>query len=342
MDRMKRLREVMRNLMEGGFSGYIKINFTQGSLGRVEKYEELEEPETLPTGEKTRENHDNRIGNLVCIILLLFQVMPNCAFSDEQHNYFEKVHDVRVVQPGDSVAIGYLCKLTNGQIVAASDFIQKDQRVSTVFLSKDKEGPVSMTAGAPLPVLPAGREMAFEDEITYRLADLVVGMKEGQRRQVELTAPDISARSQQNYVTQLSRIRKRPKEMKIPLGDYQARTNRSPEVGQPFAYDPAFPGRVEAVTDKDVLIRFSKPSDVIETPLGPGHVRETEKNYEVNIDARKGDLIRVGNIVGCIAAVDDQIITLDFRNPFGGQTLICDMAIEKVYDAKPVTKGVGE
>lgn len=42
MDKMKRLSEAIRNLMEGEFSGYIKINFSQGSLGRVEKSEEFD------------------------------------------------------------------------------------------------------------------------------------------------------------------------------------------------------------------------------------------------------------------------------------------------------------
>ncbi len=43
MDRMKRLIETIRTLLEGEFSGYIKINFSQGSLGRIEKSEELED-----------------------------------------------------------------------------------------------------------------------------------------------------------------------------------------------------------------------------------------------------------------------------------------------------------
>jgi hypothetical protein len=42
MDKMKRLSETIRTLMEGEFSGYIKINFSQGSLGRIEKSEEFD------------------------------------------------------------------------------------------------------------------------------------------------------------------------------------------------------------------------------------------------------------------------------------------------------------
>ncbi|MGA9110648.1 MAG: hypothetical protein ACLPSL_04010 [Smithella sp.] len=43
MDRMKKLIEVIEKLIENEVTGYIKINFTQGSLGRIEKIEELDD-----------------------------------------------------------------------------------------------------------------------------------------------------------------------------------------------------------------------------------------------------------------------------------------------------------
>ncbi len=47
MDRMKRLVEAIKRLTDEEFSGYLKINFSQGSLGRVEKSEEVEVTQTL-------------------------------------------------------------------------------------------------------------------------------------------------------------------------------------------------------------------------------------------------------------------------------------------------------
>jgi hypothetical protein len=52
MDRMTRLIEVIRKLIEGEFTGYVKINFTQGSLGRIEKFEELDDAAIITTTEK--------------------------------------------------------------------------------------------------------------------------------------------------------------------------------------------------------------------------------------------------------------------------------------------------
>jgi hypothetical protein len=50
MDKMKRLGETIKMLMEGEFSGYIKINFSQGSLGRIEKSEEFDAANIIAAG----------------------------------------------------------------------------------------------------------------------------------------------------------------------------------------------------------------------------------------------------------------------------------------------------
>ena len=41
MEKVKKLTDALRILIKGEFTGYVKINFTQGSIGRVEKYEEF-------------------------------------------------------------------------------------------------------------------------------------------------------------------------------------------------------------------------------------------------------------------------------------------------------------
>lgn len=60
MDRMKRLAETIRTLTNGQFSGYIKINFSQGSIGRVEKFEELEDHAIILTGDGKDETEVGR------------------------------------------------------------------------------------------------------------------------------------------------------------------------------------------------------------------------------------------------------------------------------------------
>ena len=40
-DKLARLWSVINGLIESQFTGYIKLNFTQGSIGRIEKFEEI-------------------------------------------------------------------------------------------------------------------------------------------------------------------------------------------------------------------------------------------------------------------------------------------------------------
>jgi hypothetical protein len=40
-DKYLKLVEYLRQLQETQFTGYIKVNFSQGSVGRIEKFEEI-------------------------------------------------------------------------------------------------------------------------------------------------------------------------------------------------------------------------------------------------------------------------------------------------------------
>jgi hypothetical protein len=40
-DKLTRLWSVINGLIASEFTGYIKLNFTQGSIGRIEKFEEI-------------------------------------------------------------------------------------------------------------------------------------------------------------------------------------------------------------------------------------------------------------------------------------------------------------
>lgn len=63
MDRTKKLIETIRTLMEGEFSGHIKINFSQGSIGRIEKSEEFEDASII-FARDNRDNVNNRVESL--------------------------------------------------------------------------------------------------------------------------------------------------------------------------------------------------------------------------------------------------------------------------------------
>jgi FKBP-type peptidyl-prolyl cis-trans isomerase 2 len=246
-------------------------------------------------------------------------------------------HETAVVQPGDSADISYLCRLRNGEIAASTVKVAEDQPRSALYIARSETGPLSLRAVSPDGPPPQVTERPIEDEIADRLTRIIVGMREGESRRVEFSSEDIPHINEGSYTSRLARVRKRPKEMKMTIDEYRNRTGTSPEAGQVFTIDPDFPGRVEEITDNEVVIRFpARVGSVIETPFGPGLVGEEKDYYTITIDTQKGALVRAGNLVGRVIALDDRVITVDFRNPFGGETLICDVRVERIEERKPI------
>ena len=279
--------------------------------------------------------HESLMGKAVSLLLLASPVLAGCAGG-------VRPEGADIVRPGDRVDIHYLCRLKTGEIVAATDSLPEGQPTSTLFQKRGEGGPLSVTAVGPESPSPERQERSLEEEIRDRLGRSVVGMKEDERSQQEFTAEDAPDRIGQNYVARLSRVRRRPKESTVPRREYEYRTGKAPEIGQPFTLDSAFPGKVIEITDTDVRVRFEKPGDVIETPLGPGFIREDDKTYTIEISARKGALVRMGVMTGRITDVDDQVVTVDFRNPFGGETIVCEVTVAKIEEVKPTRSEAGE
>lgn len=358
MDKMKRLSETLRTLIEGEFSGYIKINFSQGSLGRVEKSEEFEDTATILEVE-TRGRRNRAVAEMerpgsgaalaeklpVMLLAIGITAIAGAACAAEMRE-IPSAHtpaaQVRSLKPGDTAEINFLCRLRTGELAASSGPVVPDERKSKLFLLRGESGALPLRAAEPAAPLKVMKEQPFEQEILDRIALQLAGMQEGEKRRMTLTASDIAARDEQNYVSRISRVRTRPKEMRMTPGEYEFRARKTAEVGQKVALYPDVSGSVERVTADEVLVRFAaEPSVVINTSFGPARIRETENAWEIIIDARPGDIVRTGVFAGRIVAVDEQTLTIDYRHPFGGEPLQCDVTVEKIADPIPVPAGAG-
>ncbi|HXY55547.1 MAG TPA: hypothetical protein VEM40_12840 [Nitrospirota bacterium] len=352
MERITKLSDAIRKLMEVEFSGYIKINFSQGSIGRVEKSEEFEDTAILITGRDNGKksglggqvNHETL--KAVPIMLLLSIALAGCAASAKVRppQPAGESGNVRVVRSGDVADIRYLCRLKSGEVAAATDPVAESQPKSNIYEKREETGPLSVQAiGADEADLTAGSpftQPSFEEEIQYYLGRTIIGMKQGDKLTAELKAKDSQSRVHEEYILRLNRVRTHPKLMVMQKHTYEYATKQSPEIGQAYTYDPDFPGKVESISDEGVTIRIMvTPGAVKETPFGSGRYSEDGDNYKMEIDARKGALIRMAGLVGRIVYVDDKAFHIDFGNPFGGETLICDVTVEKIAEEKTAKSG---
>jgi FKBP-type peptidyl-prolyl cis-trans isomerase 2 len=264
----------------------------------------------------------------IAAIFILVPVFAGCATSGS----------VRQTQPGDIAGIHFQCLLRSGEIAAATDdrTVGKDLPRSNIYVVRSKTEPVPVAVKSPDEKLTEEIEKPFEEEIVARLAGYLTGQKEGETRHVELTAQDISLRKKADYVINLSRFRKEPKEIKMTIDRFKSLTGMSPETGKVFSYDSAFDGRVEDVAEKEVDVRLlPKEGAVVKTPFGDEHVTMEEDNfYMISIDARVESLVRSAHLIGRITDVDDKTMTIDYRNPFGRETLSCDVTVQSITEAE--------
>jgi FKBP-type peptidyl-prolyl cis-trans isomerase 2 len=238
----------------------------------------------------------------------------------------------QVVKAGDEAAVHFTCRLPNGDIAASSYGSVAENsalKKSPVFWHRTVNTPIAIMAGSPSVPDDAGVQRSLEDEILYRLAGAIVGLRTGEGKTVEVRSERRPEKNKDEYLLKAARVRQRMKEMSLSPEQYTARMGKTAEVGQPFVLDPAVPGKVASVTEKEVVIRFSaKAGEKVATPLGEGTVRELPDRYEIAIDAHPGALVRSGGYVGRILSVDDRLITIDYGHPFGGEALLCDVLVE--------------
>jgi FKBP-type peptidyl-prolyl cis-trans isomerase 2 len=226
----------------------------------------------------------------------------------------------------------FTCRLKNGELAISTlePVNRGDEPKSAIFLARTTYEPIRVRAGG-MPPRPDGKMRGFEEEVVEQLSRAAVGMREGESRDVELKAELPAGAKAAPAVLQMAKVRVRPKEYRMKRGDYQIRTGRIPEAGQAFSVDPLFPGRVVSVTDEEVLIVYAaEPGSVVSTPFGKAAIREDGPNYLVEIDAKRGDLVRSGAMIGRIVNVDEKSISVDYGHPFGHEPLMCRIKVETV------------
>jgi FKBP-type peptidyl-prolyl cis-trans isomerase 2 len=242
-------------------------------------------------------------------------------------------NDGRAVKPGDRVDVRFTCRLADGAIASSTEKTVADDtgvRKAPIFLASSTHEPVTLPSGDELDRLRKKPLRAMEEEIMSRLTDAVVGMRAGESRSLKIAAGPASATDGEPATVRMARVRVRPKELRMTVDEYRKRKGKEPALGAGYTLDPSFPGRVTKIEDGGVVITFAPAGNTVRTPFGIGTVREMDDRYEVDLDVRKGRLVRSGPLVGRITEVDDRSFTVDYAHPFGGEELDCEVRVASV------------
>ncbi len=270
------------------------------------------------------------IRNRILFLFLAVAVIPG-AYARAQSNG-------RLVMAGDRADIGFTCRLPNGEI-AISSYKEVAQNPSLpksrIFMPRDRSNPVPVTAGRIPEELRGSPEKGFEGEVLGRLSRAIIGLPFGGKHSVDLVADRLPEGQKDEYFLKMARVRQRGKEMRFTPQEYRAKAGKDAEVGKELVIDPAIPGIIASVNEKEVVVRFAPSDREVNTPLGRGTVRELPDKYEIVINARPGDLVRSRGWIGRIVAVDDRYISIDYGHPFGGEALRCEVTVELTKPEEP-------
>lgn len=238
----------------------------------------------------------------------------------------------RSVASGERVEVNFTCSLKNGDIVVSTSKAITDNASlakSTIFVPRAAEGALTITAGSKIS---DDDTIFFEDRVTGMIATTVVGMTPGEGYTVQLRAErkDKDSRGQETIV-RMSRHTNRPSEIEMTQSEFLFMTGKAPVEGAEIFLGEGMLARVLSSSGDAVKLKVSPTADaLISTPYGQGRVTETLTDLKVSYDAPVGTLVRTGPLVGRIAVVDDNFITLDYAHPFGGEELTCDVAVVSV------------
>lgn len=245
------------------------------------------------------------------------------------------------IKKGDKVGIEFTCRFPDGEIAAStSTAVAKDKSLkkSLVYLPRSKDAPIEVTAGESYG--PQDFPVAFENEIISKIAQSLVGKTAGQKDSIEIRSMAPTGVPKKSQLLQLARIRLRPLEIQMTVGAYKARFKKAPKVGAAYLLDPLIPYNIASVSKGIVVIRPSvKPGQTIQTGFGKATFRVNGKQLELVFDAQKGSLVRMGINVGRISDVRDNMFTVDFGNPFGGEPLMCEVTANESLEQKLSAKG---
>jgi FKBP-type peptidyl-prolyl cis-trans isomerase 2 len=243
------------------------------------------------------------------------------------------------IRPGEKVKIDFTCLTAGGGLVASSDPKAGEGSgapASILFRPRNTSQPLVITAGdAGSAAFGEPDRRTFEAHILAGLCKSAVGMKVGAEKAVILEA-DPQALMSPKEIVDLARKRNQPKTLRVSLSEFADKVGSPPVIGEKIIMHTDIPGRVVSVSATEAVVSF--PADAAEkimTDFGPASILDKGDSLELVYDARPGTLVRAGWMVGRIAASTEEMMTLDFRHPFGGETLACKVKVDRpAADAK--------
>jgi FKBP-type peptidyl-prolyl cis-trans isomerase 2 len=235
---------------------------------------------------------------------------------------------------GQSVQVDYTCMLTGGELAATTSAETAGSSAiarASIFAAPEQYGPVPMTAGEAAECTECDRDrrhfrLVLEETIQKQL----IGLQPGRKTTMAVTTDELLMDGQEGRIKirrHQSRLRVKPFEGR-QLEEMLGRPPVQGETVKP-AGSAVLPFKVLEVKGPAVLVEFQvDPARPFPTPFGAAAITAMDdKEFRITINPDIGHLVRSGGLIGRVAAVDEEYITLDYRHPFGYEELLCEVTV---------------
>ena len=228
----------------------------------------------------------------------------------------EQEADSSLVEEGDLVQVDYTAMLDDGTVVQTT--LQNVADDGTLYKVKDFNSDSSFK---PEQVI-AGKKAGFPG-----VGQNVVGMKEGETRQVTLSPQKAYGAINERKVVEIPRVKSFEKKVHIPAKDYMNRFESFPKQGDVVSVNQYLEGVIAEVRDTVVLMDLRPKKGEFEETFGQVRVEDTEETVDVVLEPELGAEFKQDKHTGRIVSRDEDGFEVNFNHPLAGKEIVLELTV---------------
>ena len=241
------------------------------------------------------------------------------------------------VKKGDKVMVDVTCRLPDGKVVLTTqETVANNPEIAKdgVFFHLKKYEPLELFAGSGYGGPSWEYLVPLQSEVGAKISKKITGMKTGETRTVRISTRRLQGLEHDQGYVKLARKVVEPKVRKMSLEDVKKQFGRIPKQGETAQINDSLSATVESM-DKEknvVTVRLHiQDGAIIKTKFGNATLSiKNDEYYMRHFHPEVGHLVGVGPFLAQISEVNEKTFILDYRYPFGGRELTCDICVKSI------------
>lgn len=240
----------------------------------------------------------------------------------------------------EAVFVDYTCRLPGGKVVITTDDVYTgEDKLEAIdprlFMWRNNYKPAMIIAGRIAHTQARPEPIPMDWAVENALSQAVSGLTTEGIHRLSIGHPVVDGIPQAERYMVFARTMRRPKVQKMPRDQFVRLAKKEPEVGEVLFKDGNVPWKVAAMDESTVEVHYlKKEGDPMRLAFGMGTVHDAGDHFEVTLDVRPGDLVRIGGYLGQITEVNDTNIRVDFAHPLGGRTFDCAVTVKRAPESE--------